>query len=476
MLNISDIDINTLISILLKYEIFVIYYIFIANSSYLIILIFAYINARSQYLEKNLNMVEKLSPLKTLKPISILVPCYNEEKTIKESLSSTLRIDYPEFEVIVCNDGSTDNTLKVLIEEFSLKPATSYSLKILPSQEIQRIYRSRLFSNLIVIDKANGGKSDALNASINFSQYPLICCVDSDSVLDADGLKRASLPFFIEPEKTIATGGTIFIANTVEAKKKGERVNTAIPNSLLSMVQALEYVRAFLVGRIGWDYIGGNTIISGAFGLFRKETVIQAGGYAQNTIGEDMELLLRMISYKVHEKENYEVKFLPDPTCWTEAPSDFKTLGNQRSRWQQGLCESLWYHKRLFFSKRNFTVGYIALPYQLLFEIISGPLEIIGFFIALISLWLNLLPPHIVILFLMVSIVYGLLLSLGAILIEQLTFKKYSGLGDTVKLLIGALLEQFGYRQIHLFWRIRGIIRWLRGKSHWGKMKRSGFK
>jgi cellulose synthase/poly-beta-1,6-N-acetylglucosamine synthase-like glycosyltransferase len=459
------------------YEEWLILYVFIANSFYMIILILGYFNARKKYIENEVKIFEKMAPLKALKPISILVPAYNEEVTVTESLLCTLRLDYPDFEVIVCNDGSIDRTLEVLIRDFSLFEVHSSIPTVLPSEPLRGIYKSRRFKNLTVIDKLNGGKADSLNACINQSHYPLICCVDSDSLLDADGLARVALPFFQAPEEMIATGGTIYIANT--KIKHGEsfdgRVATSIPFSWMGMIQAVEYVRAFLVGRMGWDYLGCNTIISGAFGLFQKEAVIRVGGYNCDTIGEDMELLLRMHRYRLLHKEKYKVQFLPDPTCWTEAPSDLKTLGSQRSRWQQGLCESLWQNRVLLFSRRGGRIGWLAMPYLWLYEIFSAPLELIGYFVAGIGIWLDLVSAEVVILLLLVSVVYGWFLTLGAIIIEQMTFAKYKSNGDVLKLLIGAALEQLGFRQIHLFWRLRGMIRWLQGDSKWGAMKRKGF-
>ena len=353
-------------------------YFVVANSFYLLILLCGFIKSRKKYFDQVTHITHRLASLKSLKPISVLVPCYNEEATIEASLSATLRLDYPDYEVVVCNDGSTDKTMEILHREFALEEIKVLPPNTIPSQRVKAVYRSRKYENLTVINKDNGGKADALNASINFSQYPLICCVDSDGIIDGRGLINISLPF-LESEKVIATGGTVLISNPEKEKTLKERfthVNTTVPNTWIGMIQVVEYLRAFFVGRQGWSYINSNAIISGAFGLFKKSMVIRAGGYETKTIGEDMELLLRMQSYCLSQSEEFEVNLLPTPVCWTEAPSDLKSLGNQRARWSQGLVDCLWRHKSMLFSPSTKMIGMVGLPYFLLFEVIAALLKL----------------------------------------------------------------------------------------------------
>lgn len=456
------------------YEAFIIGYLLLGNTCYLMVLALGCINSRRKYLAKKLAMEQRMVALKGLTPVSVLMPAYNEQATAVESISSMLKVDYPEFEVIVCNDGSTDGTMATLKEAFALYAVELHAPQALPSEPVQATYKSRLYPHLLVLDKVNGGKSDALNAAINYSKHPLICCVDCDSLLDAKGLSRVAAPFFEDPEHTLAVGGVIRLANDTRIEH-GRVVQTAIPWRWLTMVQIVEYLRAFLIGRMGWDYIGCNTIISGAFGLFAKDTVVAVGGYDPHTIGEDFELLLRIHLYaKKHEKD-YHVAFLPDPVCWTEAPEDLKTLGNQRSRWQQGLGESLWKSRRILFSRWGGRIGWIALPYLWLFELFSAPLELLGYLCLVLGLAFGVLEPDMVVLFFGVSIVYSFTLTLGSVVIEEVTFNRYTRNRDFIKLFIGAIIEQLGFRQFHLIWRTRGMIRWLRKHHAWGDMKRVGF-
>ena len=445
-------------------------YFLAANTSYFFIIVMGYYNAYRRYAEKHLDLVARLSALRVLSPVSILVPCYNEELSITRSILSMLQLNYPEFEVIVCNDGSKDRSVEVLKESFNLFAVDAKLPQVLPCKPIRAVYISKDHPNLIVLDKENGGKADALNAAINHSKYPLICCVDSDSVLEAEGLARVTVPFFEDPDQTIATGGTILTVNTSATGG----ASTAVPATWLGCIQAMEYLRAFLIGRLAWDFINCNTIISGAFGVFKKSLVIKVGGYAHKTIGEDMELLLRMQTYCLEAGEKYRVQLLPDPVCWTEAPSDLKTLGNQRSRWQQGLCESLWRTRKVFFRSWSGRIGWLGLPYLAFFEMLSGPLEIISFPLAAFAVYMGYSDVRWTLLYLGVNPIYGGILNIATILVDQATFKKFPRLSDIVKLLVGAIVEHVGFRQLHLYWRVRGLWRWSRGNHSWGAMVRTG--
>jgi len=253
-----------------------------------------------------------------------------------------------------------------------------------------------------------------------------------------------------------------------------EGVKPSLGYNPLVLVQALEYIRAFLVGRLGWDYLKSTTIISGAFGLFRKDIVLKVGGYNTNTLGEDIQLGLRMISYCMKNKIDYNLEFLPDPICWTEAPEDLKSLRNQRSRWTQGLLESLLDVKMMFFRPWAGRYGFLALPYLLLYELVSAPLELISYFFIVVGLGLGRIDPRVCLLFFIASVLYGWILSVGSVIIEESTFRKYQKLRDYFKLIVASLFEQLGFRQIHLLWRLRGISRWFVGTKSWGKIKRLG--
>ena len=461
-------------SMTIYYNATIIYFL-AANSFYLTILFLGFFEAKNKYYEQLTNISAHLTPLKSLKPISMLVPCYNEEVSIEASVSSMLRLDYPNFEVVVCNDGSKDRSMEIMIEKFSLKPFEILPIQTIPSKKINAVYRSDLFNNLTVIDKENGGKADALNAAMNYSTFPLICCVDSDSIIDSKGLINISMPF-LESDQVIASGGTVLVANprSKKIRDKFTNISTTVPSTWLGMIQVVEYLRAFLVGRLGWSYIKCNPIISGAFGLFKKSTVVRAGGYDTTAIGEDMELLLRMQSYCLKEKETYVISLLPIPVCWTEAPSDLKSLRNQRVRWSQGLADCLWKHRDMMFRPSAKSIGMIGLPYFLFFEILAAPLEIIGYVSSLIGISLGILSWQVILSFLGATVVFGCILNLTAVIIDQITFQKYKHISDLLKVAIGSVLEHFGFRQLHLYWRLQGILQWIDGKHDWGVIKRVG--
>ncbi len=299
-------------------------------------------------------------------PISVLVPAYNEEATICSAIRSLLQLSYPEYEVVVINDGSTDGTLDALRSAFELEAFPEAYYAQIRTGDVHAVLRSRRHGNLKVIDKQNGGKADALNAGINASRYPLVCGIDADSVLERGSLHRVVQPF-LRDSRVVATGGTVRVANGCEIES-GHLRRVGLPQSLLARFQVVEYLRAFLFGRLGWSAISGMLIISGAFGLFRKDAVIAIGGYRQNTIGEDMELVVRLHRVLRQRGTPYRIEFVPDPVCWTEAPEDLATLRNQRVRWQRGLSESLAANWPLMFSRRGGVPGWVAFPFMVAFE------------------------------------------------------------------------------------------------------------
>ncbi len=405
-------------------------------------------------------------------PITLLVPAYNEEATIADSIHSLLQLSYPEFEIVVVNDGATDATLDVLIKEFSLQAIPeAYRIQI-PTQPIKTIYRSTRYHNLRVVDKHNGGKADALNAGINCARYPLFCGMDADTILPRDSLFRIVRPF-LEDQRTVAVGGIVRIINGCEVRE-GNLVRTALPKNWLALLQVNEYLRAFLFGRMGWESANGILIISGAFGLFHKGAVISVGGYRHKSIGEDMELVVRMHRVFSAQRRPYRIHFIPDPICWTEAPEDFKTLKNQRVRWQRGLAESLWMNRGLLFARNSGVAGWLAFPFMLFFEMLGPLVELAGLIFMVIAYFSGLMKFHTVAAFLILVIGLGLLLSCVALLLEELSYRIYRRPSDLLKLFLALVVENFGYRQLNNYWRLLGLLRWLfRTESKWGVMKRN---
>ncbi len=405
-------------------------------------------------------------------PTSILVPAYNEEATIATSIRAMLQLKYPEFEVVVINDGSSDRTLDRLIEEFDLIAfPEAYRIR-LETRPVGAVYRSRVHPNLRVIDKANGGKADALNAGINAARFPLYCCVDADSVLQPDSLQRIVQPFLDDPN-TVACGGTVRIANGCRVSD-GFMEKIALPRNPLALLQVVEYLRAFLFGRLGWSPINALLIISGAFGLFRKETVISAGGYRTDTVGEDMELVVRIHRLLRKEKRPYRITFVPDPICWTEVPEDLKTLKNQRQRWQRGLAESLMMNFRMLFNPRGGWVSWFAFPFMFLFEFLGPLVEVSGYVFFIIAFLLGWISMEAYLAFMFVAVGLGVLLSTSALLLEELSFHIYPRARHMAALFCTAILENFGYRQLNSVFRLVGLVRWtFRRKGRWGDMQRT---
>jgi cellulose synthase/poly-beta-1,6-N-acetylglucosamine synthase-like glycosyltransferase len=407
-------------------------------------------------------------------PVSIITPAYNEELTIDETVKSLLTLEYPEFEVIVVNDGSKDKTLEKLKTVFNLHPIPADIEEKVPCQKILGFYRSPDNPNLVVVDKINGGKADAQNAGINVSRYPLICVIDADSLIEGGALLRVTQPFLEKPGKVVAVGGIVRVANgcTIEA---GRVVRVGLSRAWLPLIQAVEYLRAFLFGRSGWGALRSLLIISGAFGVFRKDVVIAVGGYLRGSLGEDMEMVVRIHRYLREQRREYEMRFLPDPVCWTEVPESLKILGRQRNRWQRGLIESLRIHRRMMLNPRYGIIGMVAFPYFVFFEMLAPLVEMSGYIVVPLSYALGIVDFLFFALFLTIAILIGVILSTGSLVLEELFYRRYPKTSDIARLVIAAFLENFGYRQLTLWWRLVAFWDYFTGKTAWGTMERKGF-
>lgn len=449
------------------------YFVFI-NIVYILMLLIAF-NAIKKYAHHVQSMEMKnlfLSPF--AKPVSLLIPAYNEQASIVESVKSILQLQYPTYEIILINDGSNDNTLDQLLNSFDLVKTKNVYRPQLPCQDIKGIYESSSYSNLIVVDKVNGGKADSLNAGINISKYPLICSLDADSVLESDVLVKIVRPF-IEDHTTVAAGGSIRIANGCEIFNG--RVNKiGLPKSLLGKFQVMEYLRSFLAGRVAFSIINGLIIISGAFGIFKKDKVIEVGGYKTGSVGEDMELVLRLHARLREKKEPYNITFIPDPVCWTEAPENLKVLGLQRQRWQRGLLESLLGNKQIFLNPRYGIIGLLAYPFFLIAEGLGPIIEVLGFILFFASWYFDMVAYPLLYLFILATIVLNILLSIGSIIFEEMTYQRYPNTSMIIKLVALSFIEVFIYRPLTVWYRLVGLFQYFTGKKGgWGKMVRKGF-
>lgn len=446
-------------------------YFMLLNGGYILLNFSSLFGMREYFRARSVDSLPKVYSEYEM-PISVLVPAYNEEATITTSVQALLQLRYPEYEIVVINDGSKDDTLDVLIRDFQLTAFPEAYRERLKTQPVLTIYRSARYPNLRVVDKQNGGKADALNAGINCARYPLFCGVDADSVLQPDSLYRVLQPF-LDDERTVACGGTIRIANGCTVRE-GFVEKVGLSSSTLALFQTVEYLRAFLFGRLGWSPMNALLIISGAFGLFRKEVVVAVGGYRHNTIGEDMELVVRMHRKLREEGRDYRITFVPDPICWTEAPEDLKTLASQRIRWQQGLAESLSLNMSLCCNPRGGAVGWLAFPFMFLFELIGPLIEVSGYAFMIIAYFNGWISYEAFFAFLLCAICLGMALSTSALMLEEMSFHVYPGIKSSMRLFLAALLENFGYRQLTAFWRLIGILRWLTGRGgKWGEMRRT---
>ncbi len=407
-------------------------------------------------------------------PIALLAPAYNEALTIAESVRSLLSLHYPSFEVIVVNDGSRDETLQVLIDTFELRPIQRHYEQAVAHAQIRGVYGAVHQPRLIVVDKENGGKADALNAGINVSRAPIFCSMDADSLLEPDALLRAVRPFVEDPERTVAVGGTVRIANGCTISH-GRVLEVRPPRNLLALLQTVEYLRAFLMARLAWSRINALTIISGAFGLFRRARVIEAGGYTHGTVGEDMELVVKLHRLMRDKRLPYRIAFVPEPVCWTEAPEDLWVLGRQRARWHRGALETFERHRDVLLKPRYGRVAVVGFGYILLVDVLGPIVELLGYVLIPLFWLAGLLSTAYLLAFLAVSFTFGVVISVGALALEESELRRFPRARDLVLLTGVAVLENFGYRQLNNFWRLRGVWQYLNRSQSWGTMTRKGF-
>jgi cellulose synthase/poly-beta-1,6-N-acetylglucosamine synthase-like glycosyltransferase len=405
--------------------------------------------------------------------VSVLLPAYNEQAGVVESVRSLLALRYPRLEVIVVNDGSKDATLERLRDAFDLRPVRIALRQQIPHAEVLGTYVSARHPDLVVIDKVNGGKSDALNCGICAARHPYFCAVDADALLEEEALLRVIEPIVDDPERVVATGGIVRIANGCRVED-GKVVEVRLPRSRLATLQVVEYLRAFLVGRMSWNRLDALLIISGAFGVFRRSVVEAAGGYSTTTVGEDMELVVRMHHHLRDRGEEYRVAFVPDPVCWTEVPEDLATLGRQRRRWQRGLTESLWRHRRMIGRPRYGSIGTVATPYFVVFEMLGPMIEALGYLLFPIAVILGLLSATYLVAFLVLAVVLGMLLSFSALMLEEFNFRRHRQGRDVARMLAFSILENVGYRQMISLWRALAAVDLARGKRSWGEQRRRG--
>jgi cellulose synthase/poly-beta-1,6-N-acetylglucosamine synthase-like glycosyltransferase len=405
--------------------------------------------------------------------ITVVLPAFNEAAGIVESVRSLLALRYPAYEVIVVNDGSTDETLRRLDAAFDLLPAHRASRRAISTQTVRASYVSRRMPNLWVLDKANGGKADALNAGVAAAQHPYVCAIDADALIETDALLRVAAPILDDPEHVIATGGIVRIANgsTID---HGRVTRVRLPRNPLAVLQVIEYFRAFLIGRVGWTRLNALLIISGAFGLFQRAAVEEVGGFATDTVGEDMELVVRLHRHFRALGVPYRIEFVPDPVCWTEVPEDLRTLSRQRRRWHRGLGQTLWRHRRGIGNPRYGAFGLIALPYFVLFEFLGPVVETFGTALTIVAFLVGDVPLASFVGFLVIAFLVAIVLSIAALALEEFNFRRHQRTRDVAAMVLYTVVENLGYRQLNDLWRVLALVDLARRTTGWGVQRRRG--
>jgi len=447
-------------------------------TTYLTLTIFSAISLR-KYLRKNSYVDYNSIVASPLAPsLSVIAPAFNERETIIDNIRTLLSLYYNNYEVVVVNDGSSDDTLEKIIQAYELEKVNYYFDYRLPCERIRGVYKSmnRSFKRLTVIDKRNGGKADSLNAGLNVCRNDLVVSIDADSIMEPDALLKLVKPFMeAKDKKVIGAGGVIRIANSCEISE-GHIQKINLPRKFLPRAQVMEYTRAFLMGRMAWSELDGLLLISGALGMFDREVIISAGGYSTKTVGEDMELVVRIRRYMADHGMEYNVVYIPDPLCWTEVPSSIRVLARQRSRWTRGTLETLITHRGLFFNGKYGKLGLLGYPYWLFFEYLAPIIEFLGI------LWFTFLAvtgrlnwPFFLLLFGFVYF-FAVSLSIWAVLFEEITFHKYEKRRDVMRLVGTAFLEPLFYHPLVMLMNVKGNIDKLLHINKWGKMERKGFK
>lgn len=455
----------------------VLVYFVLINSSYLLLMVCAALEF-SKHLRRQEHIGRAEAVSQRLAPgVALIVPAYNEEAGIVPAVQSMLSLRHPRHEIVVVDDGSTDATFQRLCAAFDLVGVDKDVPQDIPIDvEILGVYvpedgRTRL----TVVRKVNSGKTDAVNTGINAASEPLIAIVDADSLLDPDALVAVAEPFAEDPVRVIATGGVVRAANGCQVID-GRVVNIAMPKSRYARIQIIEYLRAFLLGRSGWSRLGCLILISGAFGMFRRDILVQLGGLDTGSIGEDFELVMRMHKLMRDTRRDYRIEFVAEPIAWTEVPTSTRVLRAQRRRWHRGLFEVLWKYKGMLFRPKYGRIGFVVLPWFWAFELLAPVIELVGLVLLGAGLVLGVVDVGYAGLFMAVAYGYALLVNVASLTIEELTFHKYPKWRDLGHAIIASILENFGYRQLTAVWRTEGLWQGITRQRHvWGTMTRTGF-
>lgn len=462
--------------LLVTFDWFVLAYFLAINTSYLVLIGLAIVSFRHHMRRAPSASLEDTYANPLAPSVAILMAAYNEEAGIVEAVRAMLAIRYPAVEVVVIDDGSTDGTLAKLEDMFDLVAVARVPPGRIPSKgRVEQVFESRVAEGLVVVRKENGGRADALNVGVDIARSSLICMVDADSILDPDALLHVVQPFLDDPEKVVASGGVVRVVND-KTVRGGRVVDIHMPYTWLPRIQVVEYLRSFLLGRTGWSRVGALMIVSGAFGLFRRDLLVEFGGLDVDTIGEDAELVMRIHHELRKQRRPYRIVFVSEPVSWTEVPDTTTVLARQRRRWSRGLAEVLWKHRAMMLNPRYGRVGLIGMPYYLVFELLAPLLEVFGALAVALGLWFGVVNVEFALLFAMAAIGYAVIVSVTALAVEEISFHRYENWADLRVAVAAAFFENIGYRQLTAIWRLQGLWAAVRGATpEWGVMTRSGF-
>ena len=453
---------------LLCFQVLVFVYFLVLNLGYTLVTTYAFGDVASGVpATGDLSTLRHRMSDTNARSISVIVPAFNEQATITSTVTSILNADYPEHEVIVVDDGSTDGTLRTLLDTYRAYPVERPARGLFDHEAVKALYLSSTHANLWIVAKKNGGKADALNTGIEYARFPLVCAIDADSILERDALLRLGQRFVLD-RRLIAVGGAVRVLNGCRVENSKVREIRA-PSRVIECVQVAEYMRAFFAGRVAWHRAGSLLIISGAFGVFRKDLLEAVGGY-RKTVGEDMDIVIRLHRYCVDHAIPYDVGFVPEPVCWTQVPTDVRSLLQQRNRWQRGLADCLWHNRRMFMNPHYGKIGLIGFPYFFLFELIGPLVELLGYVGFILFAFLGWVDTKLALLFFTIAVLWGMWLNAAGVLIDNLVLHRYTRVRDVLKVALFGSLEFLGFRQLVAMERLIGTFQVSRHR--WGAIRR----
>jgi len=455
------------------FNLIVLSYFFLGNGIYTVLML---LSLRATWLHVRHMTYQGLDALRNspaTPAATIIIPAWNEQDVIVNSVRSALRVDYPQPQVIVVDDGSTDMTLDRLVAGFDLVEMDAAYDSTIRTAPLRAAYVNPAIPHLLVVSKVRRGKPDALNVGINLCRTPYFCILDADCVLERDALLRLMAPLVNSTVPVVVSGGIVRILNGCDTSD-GRVIRVGMPGRWLERFQVVEYMRSFLFGRTGWHLLGGTLIVSGAFAIFHRASVIEAGGFSHDTVTEDMDLIVQLHRWAAENCQDIRMSFTSDPVCWTECPSTLTSLAKQRRRWQLGLCQTLWKHWDILFRRKYGTVGWFSFPFHVYIEGLGAAVEFLGYLLVPLGVLLGIVPLGLLLLFILLGLVYGGFLSVGAVLLGELTYRRYPRFRHLLTLVGLAMLENIGYRQLVLYYRFQGVLQFLTGSRRWEKVSHLG--